>query len=321
MSLLIDAIVISLIGYAAFAGSRRGLLLVALEFGSLIISTVAAYLLCIAASPLIAATGLSMARSRLLGFVVLLILFEVGTALVIRFTVLPRYSQQTGHGTIGRGLGAALNAIKMGSLLVIALVAYNNLPLSSSTKDVLIAPAVSRLVLSQTGGFQDWWRTGPGRDITESLSFFVITTDPESQQRIELSFRTSSGQLDATAEQTMLGLINQERTQRGLNALTTNTGAQAVARDYSREMLTAGYFSHIDNAGHNPFDRLRAAGVQCGAAGENLALAPSLRRAHNGLMNSPGHRANILSPDYHTVGIGIIDAGQYGIMVTQDFTD
>ena len=57
------------------------------------------------------------------------------------------------------------------------------------------------------------------------------------------------------------------------------------------------------------------------AAGENLALAPTLQLAHDGLMKSPGHRANILSTNYRTVGIGIVDGGPYGLMVTQDFTD
>ena len=67
--------------------------------------------------------------------------------------------------------------------------------------------------------------------------------------------------------------------------------------------------------------RTEIGGVTYDTAGENLALAPSLNQAHTGLMNSPGHKAIILSLNYHTVGIGIVDGGPYGIMVTQDFTD
>ena len=46
-----------------------------------------------------------------------------------------------------------------------------------------------------------------------------------------------------------------------------------------------------------------------------------VQQAHTGLMNSPGHKANILSREYRTIGIGIVDGGQYGLMVTQEFTD
>jgi uncharacterized protein YkwD len=94
-----------------------------------------------------------------------------------------------------------------------------------------------------------------------------------------------------------------------------------VARAYSADMFARGYFSHLDPDGKSPFDRMRAGDVEFGTAGENLALAPTLKLAHQGLMNSPGHRANILKPEYRTVGIGIVDGGAYGLMVTQDFTD
>jgi uncharacterized protein YkwD len=54
-------------------------------------------------------------------------------------------------------------------------------------------------------------------------------------------------------------------------------------------------------------------------AGENIALAQTLSVAHTGLMNSPGHRANILNPAYGRLGIGILDGGIYGLMITQNF--
>ena len=55
------------------------------------------------------------------------------------------------------------------------------------------------------------------------------------------------------------------------------------------------------------------------SAGENLALAPTLAGAHQGLMLSPGHRANILRPQFGRLGIGILDGGAQGLMVTQNF--
>ena len=63
------------------------------------------------------------------------------------------------------------------------------------------------------------------------------------------------------------------------------------------------------------------AGISYSIAGENLALAPSVVRAHDGLMNSSGHRRNILDPAFTKIGIGAIDGGVYGKMFTQIFTN
>lgn len=64
---------------------------------------------------------------------------------------------------------------------------------------------------------------------------------------------------------------------------------------------------------------MRNAGIGFDVAGENLAFAPSVEVAHEGLMNSPGHRENILSPDFCRVGIGVQNSGVYGRMFSQEF--
>ena len=66
---------------------------------------------------------------------------------------------------------------------------------------------------------------------------------------------------------------------------------------------------------------MAAAGVMFGYAAENLALAPSVEVAHANLMNSPGHRQNILSANYNRIGIGILSAGSQRMLFTQDFAD
>ena len=84
-------------------------------------------------------------------------------------------------------------------------------------------------------------------------------------------------------------------------------------------MFQQGYFSHVSPGGKGPFDRMRNDGVQFTNAGENIALAPTLDIAHSGLMHSPGHRANILRPEFGRLGIGIVDGGKYGLMISQEF--
>ena len=117
----------------------------------------------------------------------------------------------------------------------------------------------------------------------------------------------------------MLELVNSERSTAGLAPLAADPELTEVARQHSTDMFRRGYFAHVTPENASPFDRIRDANIRFETAGENLALAPSMPIAHTGLMKSPGHRANILRPQFGRIGIGIMDGGIHGLMVTQDF--
>ena len=117
----------------------------------------------------------------------------------------------------------------------------------------------------------------------------------------------------------MLALINNDRESQGLKTLKMNNKLQEIARQHSIEMFRLSYFEHESPVSGSPFDRLKASGIQFVSAGENIAYAPSVSTAHIGLMNSPKHRDNILSDSFTEVGIGVISAGNWGSMYTQDF--
>ena len=119
----------------------------------------------------------------------------------------------------------------------------------------------------------------------------------------------------------MLQMINEERQKHGLKLLQADPEMLQVARAHSQDMFAKGYFAHDDLDGKDPFDRMRAANIRFATAGENLALAQTVGIAHVNLMNSPGHRANILNPSFGRVGIGILDGGFYGLMISQEFRD
>lgn len=146
-----------------------------------------------------------------------------------------------------------------------------------------------------------------------------LTVRPESDQSVELPFRVTETRPLPELEAQMLEMVNRERAAAGLRPLAPDPELTEVARKHSTDMFARGYFSHNTPEGLDPFDRMRAGGVQYRTAGENLALAPTLTIAHNGLMNSPGHRANILRPEFGRVGIGIMDGRMRGLMVTQNF--
>lgn len=120
-------------------------------------------------------------------------------------------------------------------------------------------------------------------------------------------------------EQQMLSLINRERQKAGLSPLQADPQLTKVARLKSQDMIQNRYFSHQSPTYGSPFDMLRRFGISYRTAGENIAGNRSVEAAHAALMNSPGHRANILNRSFTQIGIGIQTGGQYGSMFTQLF--
>jgi uncharacterized protein YkwD len=146
-----------------------------------------------------------------------------------------------------------------------------------------------------------------------------LTVQPNSDEKINLTFKTNNATPKPNYEAEMLQLINEERHKHGLKPLQADPEMLQVARAHSQDMFAKGYFAHDDPEGKDPFDRMKAANIRFQTAGENLALAQTVEIAHVNLMNSPGHRANILNPSFGRVGIGILDGGFYGLMISQEF--
>jgi uncharacterized protein YkwD len=86
-------------------------------------------------------------------------------------------------------------------------------------------------------------------------------------------------------------------------------------------MFTYGFLSHRSRDGRTLVQRLSASQIQVRMVAENIAYARTVQTAHAALMDSDGHRKNILSPLFRLVGIAVIDGGTYGLIVVQDFAD
>jgi uncharacterized protein YkwD len=321
MTWVVDLFVVAILAYAAYAGYKRGAVLMGLELTSFLIATAVALLTYHAIGVqvrLLANT--STAVANVAGFTLAWVVTELACAFAARIWVMPHLTHDVQISRPNHLGGSLLGIMKSLVMVALAVIVLAGMPFSTTTRHAITDSYFGNFALSSSGSFQSWLAQGLGHDLGESLNFFTVTSDPESTQNLELGFHTT-GTADPAEEESMLGLINHERTTRGLKPLTMNEDARKVARDHSLDMFKQGYFSHVSPDGKSPFDRMRKGGVEFGTAGENLALAPTLTLAHHGLMNSPGHRANILSDRYRTVGIGIIDGGPYGLMVTQDFTD
>ena len=111
-----------------------------------------------------------------------------------------------------------------------------------------------------------------------------------------------------------LCLLNGERADRGLAALTTDERLQRAALAHGGDMVENLYFAHDGRDGSKPAERIRAAGyLSSGGAwriGENLAWGTGSLATPRAIvaawMASPGHRANILQPAYREIGFGVV---------------
>ncbi len=125
----------------------------------------------------------------------------------------------------------------------------------------------------------------------------------------------------AAAEQTIWKLLNADRARAGLPALAWDDKLAAVGRAHSADMQAHGFFGHVSPTTGTAADRTRRAGIDAMLILENVARAFTPGEAERGLMNSPGHRANILNRDATRVGVGVVfDPGSREILVTQLFS-
>ena len=105
-----------------------------------------------------------------------------------------------------------------------------------------------------------------------------------------------------------MDLINQERQNQGLSPLGYQFPLAAAARDHSQDMACNGFFSHTGSDGSSPASRADAQGYSFSTIGENIYAGGgpynSPEQAFNAWMNSPGHRTNMLNPEFGEIGVG-----------------
>ena len=123
-----------------------------------------------------------------------------------------------------------------------------------------------------------------------------------------------------TLEDKVIALVNKERVSRNLMALKPNTTASYVARLKSQDMVNKNYFSHISPTYGSPFKMMETYGLKFSAAGENIAYGQRTpEEVVRAWMNSPGHRANILSKNYTLIGVGAAKKSNGTLYWTQEF--
>ncbi|HEY6273440.1 MAG TPA: CAP domain-containing protein [Terriglobales bacterium] len=128
----------------------------------------------------------------------------------------------------------------------------------------------------------------------------------------------SSPSLPPSSEQQLFKLLNLERQHAGVPLLVWDSHLADAAQTHAEKMARAGDISHRFAGESNLTERASDAGALFKSVAENVALANNPEEIHLALMNSPGHRANILNPQYNAVGIGAVEV-KAELYVTEDF--
>ncbi|MCS6801102.1 MAG: CAP domain-containing protein [Chloroflexota bacterium] len=313
---LVDLQLLIPLSLGALTGLRRGFLLGLCDLLGLAGSVWLAALLfaplaALAAAPL----GQPAWVVNLLTFGALVISFQLGYGLILLpwLARVRRLVTSTFFLTwLDIAAGVIPGAVKGLLLVAIVLIALGIWPIFPPARAAIEASQAGKLVLPWVRQVEPW---AAGLVSRLGIPAPVGVTDGA----LPLLF-PARATIDPQAEEELLALVNAERQKHALAPLIPDARLRDLARAYAQTLYAAGLLSHTGPDGSTPAERLQRAGVRVGTSGENLAFAPTARSAHEVLMASPSHRANILSPRYRRAGFGVA-AGPSGILVVQQFTD
>ena len=310
---IIDIILIIVIGLSIYSGWKKGFIESAFELTIWLGSFLLAFFISAYILRLLLAVTISGIWVRPVFFIALLIMFSQYIS-KLGDRLMKDASQETHFHWFNKLSGiipGLVSGIVYTSLLSFFASSYPLGNITQRTKDSELATMLSQ---------KDHW---PGKLLSEMAADIGYgapnTIHTKGTELVLLSFRTKVFRPRPDLEIRMLDLINIERKNAGLKLMAFDKKLALVAVKHSSDMLQRGYFSHYTPEGVSPYDRMRNDRVRFRVAGENLALAQTLQSAHEGFMESPVHKANILHDSFERAGIGILDAGVHGIMITQNF--
>jgi len=322
--MLLDFLAILLLAYLLVRGWTRGFFREALDLAALIIGTILAFRL----APTVGAafTGLfgwSEAVSRLVGGTIVFFAVGLGAAILTRL-IEQRFTMPGLNGVNragGAGLAAAWGVFVATLIFTIGVV----LPMPPAVAGYLDDSAVSRTLTDPGGVPQEVFNDLAGDRIVEALvNLREVVGDRRAVigpgEVLEIPAADPEDlRADPAAAREIFEKVNRAREAAGLPPLQWRDDLAAVAAGHAEEMYVEGYFAHESPTTGTVGDRLRNASIGYSIAGENLALAATPNEVHEGLMESPGHRANILGEQFRRMGIAVI-RGPLGLMTVQVFT-
>ena len=316
----VDISILGIIGLFAVGGMRRGFLLGIVDlitFGLSLI--VAARLGGLVADPLLG-RGLPAELAACAGFVIAAVvsLAVIGLAARVLLAPLGALGASTPLGWVNGVLGLLPGAVRGLAIAALVVLVASALPSELGLRERFAESRLARPIAETGRKALDAGLVWAGVDIR---SLGILSQSPATGS-VEFPFSGITALdlgNDPVAEQTLFGLLNQERADAGLSPLQPDSALAEVGRAHGREMLALEYFGHVSPTTGSAADRLAAAGLIYPLSGENIALGTGPEVAHEWLMTYPAYRANILNSGFTRVGITALHSADHELIVTQEF--
>lgn len=235
--------------------------------------------------------------------------------------VLAKFPKKLLQSRASKWLGSIISTANGFLIIAFFLLVLMILPIRGTIKKDIQMSSIGSFIVRVAEKYGGPLKTVVQEARVQALKFFTVSPGSKESMTLNVAPEAADLRVDSSLEQAMVKLVNAERKKAGVSELTVDMQITEVARGHSRDMFLRRYFSHYSPEGKDVADRYMAAGIGAGAIGENLAYSPDLETAHEGLMNSPEHKKNILEPRFRRIGIGAISTDSFGIMFTQNFAD
>ena len=318
---MIDIVLGLVLILIVYRGYRRGLIREGADLLLLVVGALIAFRTGEATAAFFGSwTGASPLVARTIGSFAVFFAIQLGGSFLIR-----RFLRLMGPTrVVDRIGGAAVSGLWFAFLASLMLLVASALPLSGTPERLLADSTVADLVAGEDAFTKQAVSSIVGDRVLESLvNLNQLIGDQqvviEGAERVEIPV-LGGDLVEARDEaQEVFELLNLARIDAGEDPLAWSDALAEVASGHGFEMYREGYFSHVSAETGTVADRVAAFGIPTGVVGENLALSPTAASVHEGLLASPGHRANMLNGRFTRVGIAAIQ-GPLGLMVVQVFT-
>ena len=318
---MLDLILFALLIVVLFRGYRRGFLREIADLALLVVGAVVAFRTAGASEAFFASwTGASPLVARALGGFSVFFLIQIGGSFLVA-----RSLRLLGPvRRVDRVAGAAVAGVWFVFGAVMFVLVASAVPVNGTFDRWLGESRAVEMIVAEDSITKKAVSAVVGDRVLESLvNLNQLIGDRqvviEGDDLIEIPVLDGALISSEDAANEIFDLLNLARVDAGEDPLAWSSALTEAAAAHSFEMYENGYFSHVSPLTGLVSDRVEAIGVPFGVVGENLALSPTAQSVHNGLLASPGHRANMLESRFTRVGISAVE-GPLGIMVVQVFT-
>lgn len=235
------------------------------------------------------------------------------------FRLRSRFIRKSKPSGSDKALGAVVSMVNAYILTAFFLLIILALPLRGTIREDVNNSTLGKSLIILAERYGGKTRSSLDQATQKVVQFMTVAPLSLEKQALDIPVGKDDLSTDKRMEDRMFQLVNEAREKKGVSPFRLDYGLRDIARAHSQDMLLRKYFSHFDPDGHGVAFRANQRNIPYQLLGENMAFTPDLSTAHEGFMNSEEHKENILDSQFTRIGIGIIDAGVYGKMITQVF--